>query len=180
VSLADSVKNLLPFLRGPLRLPPDLLRGLHPARNPAAQWTREGEENLVVISMPRPPTQGWKMAVAKFVGEAPGKRIELSDELGSDVWELCDGAHTVRDICRELSSKYKLGDRQTEVAVLQFLNMLRTRRLLGIPEREQGAIDRATGKAKASAATTSDLGKASDGDRNDKPRRSRPKGSRRY
>ena len=180
MSFADRVKSMIPFLRGPVRLPPDLLRGLHPVRNPAVRWTREGDDNLVVISVPRPPSEGWKMAVAKLVGEPPTKRIELSDELGSDVWELCDGGHAVRDICRTLSNKYKLGDRQTEVAVLQFLNMLRSRKLLGIPVSEQSQIDQATGKRKTAVDADANIGKASDGNRQGKRRGVRVKPARRH
>jgi hypothetical protein len=180
VSLIDSVKILFPFLRGPLRLPPELLRGLHPVRNPACRWSREGEERLAVIFMPRPPSQGLKMAVAKFIGEPPGKRIELSDELGTDVWELCDGDHTVRDICRELSKKYKLGDRQAEVAVLQFLNMLRSRRLVGIPTREQAQIDSETAKAKAGGAGAKSVGSDSHDNRGERPKPLRKKPARRH
>lgn len=180
MALSDKVKNLIPFLRGPLRLPPDLLRGLHPTRNPFATWQREGEDNNVVIMVPRPVVQGWRMALAKIAGEPPGKRVELSDEIGSDVWELCDGAHTVREICRELSAKYKLGDRQTEVSVLEYLNMLRKRRLLGIPEKEQSSIQQAAGKAKSAPADTATTGQASDGNRLGTTKRTRAKRARRH
>jgi hypothetical protein len=163
LAFADKLRNLIPLLRGPLRLPPDLLRGLHPTRNPAASWSRDDDSGIVVITMPRPPLQGWRMALAKLIGEPPGKRIELSDEIGATVWELCDGARTIRDICRTVSAKYKLGDRQTEVSVLEFLNMLRSRRLIGIPQQEQVAIKQVGDSAQGSKTQTKEAGRPSDG-----------------
>jgi hypothetical protein len=155
----------VPFLRGPKSVPPGMLRELHPMRNPSATWTRNDDAALVTIEMPRPITQGWRKALAKFVGEPPGRRIELSDAIASDVWEMCDGDTSVGDICKTIATRYKLGDRQTQVSVLQFLNMLRSRSLVGIPPGEQAAIDAQIDvkKASASALPRSEDGNGSNG-----------------
>jgi hypothetical protein len=146
VALKDQLRAFFPFLRGPVRVPPTLLRSLHPVRNPEATWQREGESQLVVIFAPRTQFEGWKKALAKFIGQPSGRKIELSDEIASDVWELCDGQSTIGGICQAVAAKYQLGERQTEISVLQFLNMLRSRRLIAVPETEQKLLDKASDK----------------------------------
>ena len=170
----------LPFLRSSQGLTSQLTRSLHPTRNPAATWKREGEDNNVVIYVPRPPAQGFLKLLSKFVGEPTGRRIELSDEMASYVWELCDGESTVGEICSGVLAKYKLGERQTEVSVLQFLNMLRTRRLIGLPSQEQAAIKQASSKS-GQADTAKQTGNSSNhGNSHHKPKRIRTRPARRH
>jgi len=64
------------------------------------------------------------------------RKIEMTDELSSLVWELCDGEHTVMSISGEIASKYKLSTRQAQVSVLAFLNTLENKRLVGAAKSE--------------------------------------------
>ena len=61
-------------------------------------------------------------------GEA---KIEL-DEIGSFVWDLCDGQRTVREMAAELAAKYKLNRKEAEAALTTFLRGLAGRNLVAI------------------------------------------------
>jgi hypothetical protein len=59
------------------------------------------------------------------------KTFEL-DELGSFVWESCDGKTSVHEIIRRLAKRYHLNLREAEVSTIQFLQMLARKRLIGM------------------------------------------------
>ena len=54
------------------------------------------------------------------------------DEIGSLVWELCDGEHSVRHIVRALAERYKLHRKEAEVSVVAYLRMLAKKRFIAI------------------------------------------------
>ena len=60
------------------------------------------------------------------------------DEIGSFVWRLCDGNHSVREIIRALAARYKLHRKEAEVSVVAYLRTLAKRRLIAV------AVPRAT------------------------------------
>jgi len=114
----------------------DFLR-LKPVRNPMVEWKRD-EEGKVRITIPlkkpssqdegRRPRRGGFFS--RFFPEPKERRIQL-DEIGSDVWELCDGERTVKDIVDHLCEKYKLLPREVEVPLNSYLNSLVKRGLIG-------------------------------------------------
>jgi hypothetical protein len=69
----------------------------------------------------------WFGAPAR-AGEA---KIEL-DEIGSFVWDLCDGTRTVREMVAGLAEKYKLNRKEAEAALISFLRTLAGRNLVAI------------------------------------------------
>jgi hypothetical protein len=69
----------------------------------------------------------WLGAPAR-AGEA---KIEL-DEIGSFVWDLCDGQRSVREMVAALAEKYKLNRKEAEVALTTFLRSLAGRNLVAI------------------------------------------------
>lgn len=58
------------------------------------------------------------------------KKVSL-DEIGSFVWQLCDGEHTVRDMATLLAKKYKLNKREAIMSLSVFLRNLGKRGLIG-------------------------------------------------
>lgn len=54
------------------------------------------------------------------------------DEVGSFVWDMCDGKHTVEEIIQELSAKYKMMRRETEVALTTYFQQLTNRKFIGV------------------------------------------------
>jgi len=99
-----------------------------PVRNPALQ-VRVGEDDLVTIELPR--RKDWMGGVLGFMFSVPQSKPVQLDEVGSLVWNLCDGDHTVSDIVGELVNEYKLNRREVEVSLTQYLQTLGKRGMVG-------------------------------------------------
>lgn len=99
-----------------------------PVRNPALKW-RINDEGLVEVIVPRrKDTFGRLMGFLFFV---PESRPITLDEVGTRVWNLCDGDHTVEEIIRALSDEYKLGRREVEVSLTEYLRTLGKKGMVG-------------------------------------------------
>jgi len=105
----------------------DLLSA-RPVRNPMLDW-EERDDGTVVIYIKTPPSKAEKFIMGR-ASEDKVKRIVL-DEVGSFVWTLCDGNHSVNDIIENLSEKYKLKRIEAERSLFAFLRMLSQRMLIG-------------------------------------------------
>lgn len=95
---------------------------------------KEIGENQFHLRVPLQPTR-----VARFflrVSESATKTFEL-DSLGVFVWEHCDGKTPVRQVIRRLGKRYKLNDREAEVATVQFLYTLAKKGLIGMQINRQ-------------------------------------------
>ena len=80
------------------------------------------------------------MRPVRFLVQVPEQRQVELDEVGSDVWEWCDGSATVAELTSRLAAHQKLNPREAEVSLTQFLQDLAKRRFLGLaldvdPER---------------------------------------------
>lgn len=129
-----------------------------PVRNPAIQWTRErraesDKASLVLLKVPRRADRigDW---IARWFKLPDHKKIEL-DEIGSDVWEMCDGRTTVEALTRAVCASYRLNRRQGETSVTAYLRMLAQRRLIGVRPSE-GRETRQAGARLAPAAAGGD------------------------
>jgi hypothetical protein len=127
------------WLRRRRKEPPSrerLLRGV-PVRNEVAEWSElEGKTR---ISIPRTPT--WKSRALSLLFHVPKEHVIELDEIGNEVVRMCDGENTVKEIARRLAKKRKLDEREAEAALLQYLQMLVKRGVIGIaipPERRKG------------------------------------------
>jgi hypothetical protein len=114
-----------------------------PVRNEAieAERTDAGEARLFI---PRRETR-WVRLLSRLV-HVPKRQPVTLDEVGTFVWDLCDGEHTVRDITRELAARYKLHRKEAEVSVVAYLRQLAKRRIVGIAvlpqEKARAALER--------------------------------------
>jgi hypothetical protein len=131
-----------------------------PVRNPGVEWERvakktdedddAGEggdgaaETLVLIRVPRRNDKLGNVA-AKIFRLPDFRKLEL-DEIGSDVWEACDGNHTVEDLTGLLVRKYRLNRRQAETSVTAYLRLLAQRRLIALKTGQAGKAERRGGK----------------------------------
>ncbi len=74
-------------------------------------WNKKGgvtwveREGRVVVEYPKNFSKFEKWVHSKIGGPATLKRP--LDELGSDIWRLCDGEHTLLEICAIMSKKYR-------------------------------------------------------------------------
>lgn len=120
-----------------------LLR-LKPVRDESVAW-EVGEDGLVKIESKRIGLL--KRLLSVLLRFKAKRRIEL-DELGSVVWLMCDGQHTIGEIAQELVKRYKLERRDAEVSLITFIQQLIKRRLITVKVMPEvyGAEDK-TGSA---------------------------------
>lgn len=110
--------------------------GSRPLRNSLLEWATT-EDGKVVITIPRRQDAVGRLASMLF--HVPKTRqLVLDDEVGSSVWQICDGEHSLKQIVDFLCVKYKLTRKEAEVSVTEFLRQLGKRRLVGfaIEKRE--------------------------------------------
>ena len=65
-------------------------------------------------------------------------KFEL-DEVGTFVWDLCDGANPIREMVEQLSARYKLSRKEAEASLTIFLrNLVRRGLVLIVVPKEAG------------------------------------------
>jgi hypothetical protein len=110
----------------------DVLRSV-PVRNSLVEWTKEesGEISLVI-----PVDQKAHVRLLIRLMKLPNKRVVSLDEVGSYVWECCDGQRTFEQITTELANRFRLTRREAEASLAEFLRVLGRRGMLGfvVPE----------------------------------------------
>jgi len=99
-------------------------------------FERDSDGNIVIVV--RLVEKGVLAKIMKLFSIVPPpkyKRIVL-DKIGSRVWMLCDGKHTVEDIVRKLVEETGFSRRNIELSVYNYLKTLIMKGLveLQIPE----------------------------------------------
>lgn len=104
------------------------LLSARPMRNDSIQWLMGEEEPIVTLLVPM-RKKGFFHWISRIFRLPAEHQVEL-DALGSVVWSLCDGKHTVSAILERLMRQFKLERREAEVSLFAFLNTLAKRRYL--------------------------------------------------
>ncbi len=117
-----------------------------PIRNPALQW-QENDDGVAVIVLPRRKDTTGKILAWAF--SVPESRPVVLDEVGTFVWKLCDGRHSMAEIVSLLSKEYKLNKREVELSLNEFFKMLSKRGMLmvAVPNEVLEQLDAKTRKA---------------------------------
>lgn len=106
-----------------------------PLRNDAITWERD-ENGEVCITLMR--VQTWKVTLLSKLFYIPDRKRLVLDEVGSGVWEMCDGKTSVETMIRRLSAQYKLNTKESEISLLHYLKQLGQKRLVGfLVEKDQ-------------------------------------------
>lgn len=111
-----------------------------PVRNPSLKW-RVNDEECVEVIIPRRQDRAGR--VMGWVFAVPESRPVLLDEVGTFIWNLCDGENTVADLIQALCDEYKLGRREVEVSLTEYLRMLGKRGMIAFllpKDQEEGAV----------------------------------------
>jgi len=127
-----------------------------PVRNPELKW-RVNDEECVEVVIPR--RQDRIGRIMGFVFAVPESRPVILDDVGTFVWGLCDGENTVADLVTSLRDEYKLGEREVEVSLTEYLRLLGKRGMIGfvVPEDEDAETDaEPSGDADAEPETEGD------------------------
>ena len=131
-------------------LPPGIsredVRRIFPTRNPDLEWEVD-EEGAVTATLKR--AHDLRNRIVGSVLMLPESRQLKLDEVGTFVWELCDGKHTVADLVDAMVEKYKLGRREVELSLTEFLRMLAKRGMIvvAVPEDLVATLDPKTARA---------------------------------
>ena len=99
-----------------------------PARNDALTWERDANDEIVITVERR---TDWKARVLSKVFWIPENRTLLLDQIGAQVWEMCDGKTSVDAMIRKLSKNHKLNLKEAEVSLLTYLKSLGKKHLIG-------------------------------------------------
>ena len=109
---------------GPSRA--EVLRS-RPIRNPAVTWGEDAQGDTV-IHVPL-VKKAWMSRFGRFL-PAPDTRHILLDDIGADVWKLCDGETSIEEIRRRITEKYQLNHKEAEASLLEHLKQLARRKLI--------------------------------------------------
>ena len=99
-----------------------------PLRNQLVKWEVD-EKGEVSLTIPQDHKM-WLRVLAKLFS-LPGKRVIVLDDVGSYVWQLCDGQNSLRRISKQLSDKYKLTAKEAEMSLVEYLRALGKRGIIG-------------------------------------------------
>lgn len=99
-----------------------------PARNELLAWekTETGEAQITVTRQ-----ETWKTRLLSKVFYIPEQRTITLDEVGTEVWQMCDGHTSVADMIEQLRGRYKLDRKEAEVSLLSYLKTLGQKRFVG-------------------------------------------------
>lgn len=108
------------------------LLAMKPLRNPLLLW--DEHEGRVILRVQHGKKGNWKMRLAHVFVPLPEERAVELDAIGSDVWLMIDGEHTIGQIAQTLAKKYKLENREAELSVQQYFKDLGRRGYIGFAE----------------------------------------------
>ncbi len=110
-----------------------------PTRNESLEWEKT-DDGEVQISIVRQET--WKVRLLSKLFYIPKKRKITLDEVGTEVWQMCNGRTSVGEMIEKLSDTYQLNRKEAEVSLLQYLKTLGEKRFIGfVLQGEEGPPD---------------------------------------
>lgn len=127
-NLRDKILQYIPLARKKSTYPKEDVLRSRPVRNPLLEWYRD-DDGYVRLRIPQRNDFVGKILCKVF--HAPAYREIQLDEVGSDVWELCDGDNSVDKIVKAICSKHKISRRECEVSIGTYFKTLGDKRLLG-------------------------------------------------
>jgi len=100
-----------------------------PFRNPEleVEYNDAGE-----IELKRPRRRTWWVNLLAKFGSVPEYQTLTLDKVGTAVWDLCDGEHTVRELIDRLADEHKLSRKEAEVSMVAYLRQLAQRGIIAL------------------------------------------------
>jgi len=99
-----------------------------PVLNPAVRWERL--ESGQVMAVYRQDARGVRRLLMKLLATPETAQV-LLDDAGTSVVGAIDAKRTVKDLIAYVSVEFKLSRKESEVSVLEYMEMLGKRRLIG-------------------------------------------------
>ena len=100
-----------------------------PVRHPQLEATRAANGE---ISLKLPRRKVWWLNALARLGRISEYRMLTLDKVGSWVWDLCDGEHSVKDLVAMLAEKHQLSRKEAEVSMVAYLRTLAQRGLVAL------------------------------------------------
>ncbi|MGC8632129.1 MAG: PqqD family protein, partial [Thermoprotei archaeon] len=88
--------------------------------------TQVDENGQVTIIIPLKSAPKWM----RFFISPPEKKSLILDDLGSYVWQRCDGSHTLEDLINEMATQFKFTKIEASVSLMEFMKKLSGKGLL--------------------------------------------------
>jgi hypothetical protein len=98
-----------------------------PVRNEAAGVVDEGDTVRLSVALRRPR---WLVPPISWIIKPRGDRAFRLDELGTEVWRLCDGERTVEQITEIFAERHRLTFHEGRVSVTAYVKELMQRGLI--------------------------------------------------
>ena len=112
------------------------VRKARPVRNADLHF-EEKEDGTVVLRVPLEARGGMYRILGRVSQSQAEKEVEL-EEIGSFVWNLCDGKHSCEGIASKLKDKYKLTKPEAEASLISFLETLARRGYVALTMETNG------------------------------------------
>ncbi len=116
-----------------------------PTRNESLSWELSDNDEVRVL-IKRQET--WKVRLLSKFFYIPKQRKITLDEVGSEVWRMCNGRNSVGKMIELLSEKYQLNRKEAEVSLLQYLKTLGQKRFIGFVLDDERPPDRGAASGK--------------------------------
>jgi hypothetical protein len=129
------------------RLTPDQVLQSRPLRNERLKVERI-DGGGIRLALPR-RTEWWAKVLAVIFPIPKERRLEL-DQAGEEVWDLCDGEHTLRQMIKVFQERHKLTRSEAEWSLRTYLRDLGKRNLVFF------AIEKQPGKQGSSTERKAD------------------------
>lgn len=104
----------------------------YPVRSPV-KWRMEDGRAVIIY---KKSLGNVEKKIKKVIGGPDNIRRPLDDR-GTDIWLLCDGEHTIMDICEEMDRKYKEEMEPVVKRVGKFIEMLLTLNLVTLRSADE-------------------------------------------
>ena len=116
----------------------ELMKAL-PLRNQLVEWKAD-DKGEVALTIPQ-NHKAWLRILARIFS-LPDKRVIVLDDVGSYVWQLCDGQKSLSQISKQVSEKYNLTVKEAEMSLVEYLRTLGKRGIIGfaIPKSMEKSI----------------------------------------
>ena len=116
-----------------------------PARNELLSWEKSdrGEAQIIVTRQ-----DTWKVRLLSKMFYVPKERKITLDEVGTEVWNMCDGRTSVAQMIESLGKTYTLDRKEAEVSLLSYLKTLGQKRFVGFIVEGESAPEKPRGTEK--------------------------------
>lgn len=101
-----------------------------PLQNPDIKVDRS-DDGSALLRLPTNPKRWVRLLARAMRIENLERKVSL-DELGTYVWDMCDGKTSVRKMIQRFAARYKLSRKEAEVSIVQYLRTLAKRGIIGI------------------------------------------------